>query len=287
MASWMRLDTRDVSSFEYDSLDVTAYGLLMLLAWRSWDSGGIPDDKALVLRALRGRIDSAAFDTAWAQVRPLLTADENGRLRIPWVEEARSELLDGRKNEAEKKRNQRLKARQGPLSPGSPQGVPGTSEGVPRESPPTDGRTDGRDERTDEPQKRAPRAAAPPPWVEVLRLEHPALPEREAWEALLAGWADARRENKHKPLGPTGWRSIVRAWVPQGLAAFQDALEHSIASGWQSINPRPRAASGAPPGTIQRGPSRGQPDARDLLFGSAATHTPEVPVRDTTARVMP
>jgi hypothetical protein len=147
MASWMRLDTRDVSGFDYDGLDATAYGVLMLLAWRSWEQGGIPDDPQVILRALRGRIDGPAFDAAWRQIRPLLDADTDGKLRFPWVEEARDEMLDNRKSETERKREWRLRERQARLSRGTPASVPQDSHVLPA-SVPAHVRTDV---RTNEP----------------------------------------------------------------------------------------------------------------------------------------
>lgn len=279
MASWMRLDTRDVRSFEYDGLDVTAYGLLMLLAWSSWDHGGIPDDKAAILRSLRGRIDGAAFDAAWAQVRPLLDADVDGKLRIPWIEEARTELLEGRKNEAEKKRNQRLKARQSRLSPGTPQGVPGESPGSPR-GVPVYGRTDGRTDETNKPQKRAPRAAAPPPedpWVAVIEELVP-LKDQGDWKAACALHAAARRRWKHKRLEAATWRVRVSEWLPHGVAAFSAAVQQSDAQGWQGLFP-PKGANGArsniPAGAVTM---------RDVLAGSPAPMKPLQP-RDVRAEV--
>jgi len=277
--AWMRLDTRDVSGIEYDGLDVTAYGLLMLLAWRSWDQGGIPDDKGAILRALRGRIDGASFDAAWAQVRPLLDADTSGKLHLPWVEEARSELLDGRKNEAEKKRNQRLKARQGHLSPGTPLGVPRESTGSPR---PTDGRTD---EQTDgQTQKRAPRAPSDPaPWVDAINELVPARDSAD-WCEACAEWARARRDHGHKALKGAGWRRIVAEWLPRGLVQFRASVQQSASQGWQGLF-APKAA----PGTIQTGPNKGKPDGRawlEEMVNGPSSPAPDTSVRETTARVV-
>lgn len=163
MASWMRLAPADLSSVEYDGLDLAAYGLLMWMAWRSWDQGGLPDDPAVLRRALRGRIDGGAFDEAWRQVRPLLDADSDGRLRIPWLEHAREEAITHLKTDADRKREARKRARPVDVRRTSVdiQGHPRTSASV-QESPSTDVRTDA---PTDGQQ------AAPPPAVKPKRAE--------------------------------------------------------------------------------------------------------------------
>jgi len=287
MATWMRLEPREVSTIETDSLDLVAYGLWMWMSWKSWDGGGIPDDPQMIRRALRGRIDGAAFDEAWRQVRPLLDVDADGKLRVPWIERAREEtitMLDGTaaRQREHRKRQKGQKAVPAPLEAVRDCDVTSRHCDVTlRHVKSQDGRTDGRTDmtdKTDKTQKRAPRAAAPPPWVSILEADYPDI--REEWAAACDAWATARRENKHKPLGPTGWRNILREWIPRGLQPFQAAVAHSGASGWQSINPQPGRAAMAP-GLIQSGPNRGQPSARAMLLHPDPQHE----IRETTATV--
>jgi len=282
MATWMRLEPREISTIETDSMDLVAYGLWMWMSLRSWDDGGIPDDPQMIRRALRGRIDGTEFDAAWRQVRPLLDVDADGKLRVPWVERAREDTLTMLDGHAARQREYRKRQK----------AVPATLEAVrdehvtQRDSHVTSGDRTGQDrtgqdktDKTDKTQKRAPRAAAPPPWVSILEADYPDI--REEWAAACDAWATARRENKHKPLGPTGWRNILREWIPRGLQPFQDAVAHSGASGWQSINPQPGRAAMAP-GLIQSGTNRGQPSARAMYLHP----DPQPEVRETTATVI-
>lgn len=239
MASWMRLDTRDVSSFEYDGLDATAYGVLMLLAWRSWDHGGVPDDKAVIYRALRGRIDGASFDAAWAQIRPLLDADADGKLRFPWIEEARQELIDHRRSETERKRDQRLKAREGHLSRGTSRDSHGSPTDVPACPAPTDGRTDGRTEEK-APRKRVPAADAA---SVALPTSLDTAEFRETWAAFLE-----ERRVRRKVVTERAARGLLSKLSPWGAARGRVALQNSIDNGWTGVfePDEQRGASPAP-----------------------------------------
>lgn len=282
--AWMRLDLEETRSIEVEALDLTALGLFWWLVDRTWEQGGVPDDPSLIRRALRGRIDGAAFDDAWRQVRPLMDAGSDNRIRIAWVERAREDTIGHLKTDAARKKAERLRAKA--VRPPDVRVTPPDVRPCPAESPDrTDGRT-GQD-RTDEPQKRAPRARPAPvdPWTEAVHELVPA-PDRPGWLDACTEHAAARRAHGHKALTRAAWGLRVREWLPRGLPAFAGAVRQSAAQGWQGLFPE-KGAAGAPPGTIQRGPNKGQQSARAILLGDEAR--PDLfqrPVRDTTATVL-
>lgn len=132
-------------------------------------------------------------------------------------------------------------------------------------------------------QKRAPRAPSDTePWIAAVDELVPPK-ERPDWIEVCAAHAAHRRRWKHPKLQPDTWHERVKTWLPRGLAAFRQAVADSGEHGWQGLF-QPKAGT-APAGTIQKGPNRGQPSARDLLLGTPPAAT-QNPVRETTARVV-
>ena len=56
----------------------------------------------------------------------------------------------------------------------------------------------------------------------------------------------AYRKERRKPLTKASVSKIVAEWVPRGLEAFSDAVDHSIAQGWQGLFGREDRTRGSP-----------------------------------------
>lgn len=281
MASWMRLEPREIHSIDVDALDLAAYGLWMWLSWRSWDSGGIPDDPQVIRRALRGRIDGAAFDEAWRQVRSLLDVDADGKLRVPWVENAREETIGMLNGHAARQREyrKRQKATAGPKNADRDANVT-RRDSHDTSHARTDGRTDGQDKTDGQTNPPTPRRGkrAPPAEVEALwPASIDCIGLRVAWDDYLA----YRRERRLSALAPSTVRQRFATFEVWGVEKSIQAIREAIAAGWQGIF-EPKAP---PAGTIQSGPLRGQRDGRawleEMVNGPA-----QPPARETTARVV-
>lgn len=225
--AWMRLDFEEARSLEVEALDMTALGLFWWLVDRTWEQGGVPDDPALIRRALRGRIDGAAFDDAWRQVRPLMDAGSDNRVRIPWVERAREDTIGHMRSDAARKKAERLRAKA--HRPPDVRVTPPDVRARPPESADLTGQ-DGRTGQTNEPQKRAPRAVA----LSALSVPIPKAidtPEvREAWDAYVRD----RLERRHPVTLRAAELALAKleSWGPRKAAV---ALCRSVERGWRGV----------------------------------------------------
>lgn len=141
----------------------------------------------------------------------------------------------------------------------------------------------GEDQSRAEP---SPPCAAPaqdrPPWDAAVAELAP-LRERTEWAEGCAEHAAARKAWGHKALKEATWKLRLAEWVPKGLATFRAAVRENASTGYQGLI---EAKGSHPQGTIQKGPSRGQIDARDLLFRPNEPVKAEPTARETTATII-
>lgn len=125
-----------------------------------------------------------------------------------------------------------------------------------------------------EPSRERTEPKAPPGAVIPPTLDTP------EFQAVWAEWLSYRKERKD-PITPTGGKAQLAKCARMGVERSIAALQHTMESGWLGMR-----EPDAPTGTVQKGPSKGQPDGRAWLNSMLGTN-PNQPVRETTATVVP
>lgn len=204
-------------------------GAYLLLLCAEWLDGPLPDDPGFLARVCR--LGAAEFAQAWQAVGRCFKPAEGraGFLENPRLERERAFQAEGRarrldasriaqearlalesSTNRERDETQPLLESNPPLSP-----TPVALHPTPDSRSPAKG------------EKRAPRAAAPPPSFPAS-LD---LPEfRESWTL----WTQYRREKK-APLTPTGSKALLAKCADMGLARSLAALRHTMEMGWTGM----------------------------------------------------
>lgn len=89
---YMQVKTREyLASGQTRSLSLAGHGLYNVLRYQQWEDGCLPSDPAQICRLIGA--DRKEFDKAWKEVRHLLIATDDCRLRFADVEEQRLEVI--------------------------------------------------------------------------------------------------------------------------------------------------------------------------------------------------